>query len=74
MWEFWIDVGGTFTDCVARSPDGQLHRHKTLSSGVIKGSVDFSGDEPSAAYIADSQRRGDPPDFWGWIQNTIAGR
>ena len=23
-WEFWIDVGGTFTDCFARAADGQL--------------------------------------------------
>ena len=30
-WEFWIDRGGTFTDVVARSPDGVLHTHKLLS-------------------------------------------
>ena len=30
-WEFWIDVGGTFTDCLARAPDGTLRRHKLLS-------------------------------------------
>jgi 5-oxoprolinase (ATP-hydrolysing) len=30
-WEFWIDRGGTFTDIVARSPDGQIHSHKLLS-------------------------------------------
>ena len=23
-WEFWIDRGGTFTDVVARCPDGSL--------------------------------------------------
>jgi N-methylhydantoinase A/oxoprolinase/acetone carboxylase beta subunit len=23
-WQFWIDRGGTFTDIVARRPDGQL--------------------------------------------------
>ena len=23
-WEFWIDRGGTFTDVVARRPDGRL--------------------------------------------------
>ena len=32
-WEFWIDRGGTFTDCVARAPDGQLHVAKVLSDG-----------------------------------------
>jgi 5-oxoprolinase (ATP-hydrolysing) len=30
-WQFWIDRGGTFTDVVARAPDGQLHAHKLLS-------------------------------------------
>ena len=23
-WQFWLDVGGTFTDCIARRPDGSL--------------------------------------------------
>jgi 5-oxoprolinase (ATP-hydrolysing) len=32
LWNFWIDVGGTFTDCIARRPDGTLVRHKLLSS------------------------------------------
>jgi 5-oxoprolinase (ATP-hydrolysing) len=30
-WEFWIDRGGTFTDIVARAPDGSLSTHKLLS-------------------------------------------
>jgi 5-oxoprolinase (ATP-hydrolysing) len=30
-WEFWIDRGGTFTDIVARAPDGGLSAHKLLS-------------------------------------------
>ena len=30
-WEFWIDRGGTFTDIVARAPDGGLSTHKLLS-------------------------------------------
>ena len=30
-WEFWIDRGGTFTDVVARSPDGTLAVRKLLS-------------------------------------------
>ena len=30
-WQFWIDRGGTFTDIVARKPDGQLLTHKLLS-------------------------------------------
>ena len=30
-WQFWIDRGGTFTDIVARAPDGGLSTHKLLS-------------------------------------------
>jgi len=31
QWQFWIDRGGTFTDVVARRPDGSLATHKLLS-------------------------------------------
>ena len=31
MWQFWIDRGGTFTDVVARRPDGSLVTRKFLS-------------------------------------------
>ncbi|HGG65022.1 MAG TPA: 5-oxoprolinase, partial [Rhodobacteraceae bacterium] len=31
QWEFWIDRGGTFTDVVARRPDGGVVTHKLLS-------------------------------------------
>ena len=30
-WQFWIDRGGTFTDIVAKKPDGTLVTHKLLS-------------------------------------------
>ncbi len=30
-WQFWIDRGGTFTDIVAKRPDGSLTTHKLLS-------------------------------------------
>ena len=30
-WQFWVDRGGTFTDIVARKPDGSLETHKLLS-------------------------------------------
>ena len=30
-WQFWIDRGGTFTDIVARRPDGSVVTHKLLS-------------------------------------------
>lgn len=31
QWQFWIDRGGTFTDIVARAPDGDLVTRKYLS-------------------------------------------
>ncbi|WP_420591977.1 hydantoinase B/oxoprolinase family protein [Bacterioplanoides sp.] len=30
-WQFWVDRGGTFTDIVARRPDGELLSRKLLS-------------------------------------------
>ena len=30
-WDFWIDRGGTFTDVIARDPQGGLHARKLLS-------------------------------------------
>ncbi len=30
-WQFWIDRGGTFTDVVAKKPDGSIVTHKLLS-------------------------------------------
>ena len=31
LWQFWIDRGGTFTDVVARAPDGAIRTAKLLS-------------------------------------------
>lgn len=31
-WEFWIDRGGTFTDIIARTPQGTIRTRKLLSS------------------------------------------
>jgi 5-oxoprolinase (ATP-hydrolysing) len=63
-WEFWIDVGGTFTDCLGQTPDGNLHRHKTLSSGAVTGIGVVS---EASSEIHDPARCADPPDFWnGW--------
>jgi 5-oxoprolinase (ATP-hydrolysing) len=43
-WQFWIDVGGTFTDCIARTPDGRITSCKVLSSGVVKAGISQSLD------------------------------
>jgi len=61
IWEFWIDVGGTFTDCIARSRDDELIAVKVLSSGITKGQVLTVLD---GNRFSDSTRLGDPPEFW----------
>jgi len=55
-WEFWIDRGGTFTDVVARRPDGSLATHKLLSDNpeayrdaAIAGIRRLLGLKPDAA-------------------------
>ncbi|HVY80915.1 MAG TPA: hydantoinase/oxoprolinase N-terminal domain-containing protein, partial [Steroidobacteraceae bacterium] len=55
-WQFWIDRGGTFTDVIARLPDGTLRTHKLLSANperyqdaALQGIRDLMGlspDEP----------------------------
>lgn len=60
-WEFWIDVGGTFTDCIYRRPDNSVSTLKVLSSGISKGIVDeISGTDR----IVDTCRIGDSDGFW----------
>ena len=36
QWQIWIDRGGTFTDIVAKKPDGSLITHKLLSENPEK--------------------------------------
>ncbi|NRB05257.1 MAG: hydantoinase B/oxoprolinase family protein, partial [Rhodobacteraceae bacterium] len=50
MWQFWIDRGGTFTDVVARKPDGSFETRKYLSENpeqykdaAVFGIRDFLG-------------------------------
>ncbi|MEP9375374.1 hydantoinase B/oxoprolinase family protein [Aquabacter sp. CN5-332] len=59
-WDFWIDRGGTFTDIVARRPDGGLVAHKVLSENpeayrdaAIQGIRELMGIAPSAPIPAD---------------------
>ncbi len=35
-WQFWIDRGGTFTDVVARAPDGRVLTAKLLSEDPLR--------------------------------------
>jgi 5-oxoprolinase (ATP-hydrolysing) len=60
-WEFWIDVGGTFTDCIGRATDGSIHSAKILSSGIIKGNIDKSNDHNT---IIDKSKIGTPQNFY----------
>ena len=64
-WQFWIDVGGTFTDCLGLGTNGQELRHKVLSNGVTKG-VTTSGCTRDC--IVDPTRCRDPNDFWRGFQ------
>ncbi len=50
QWDFWIDRGGTFTDIVARDPNGNIRAHKLLSENpeaypdaAIQGIRDLMG-------------------------------
>lgn len=60
-WQFNIDVGGTFTDTIARTPEGRILRHKTLSSGITKGRLSAAS---TRQRLFDPVRCADPPDFW----------
>ncbi|WP_028803590.1 hydantoinase B/oxoprolinase family protein [Streptomyces sp. 142MFCol3.1] len=58
-WQFWVDRGGTFTDIVARRPDGRLLTHKLLSENSaryadaavagVRELLDGDGDRQGAA-------------------------
>lgn len=37
LFKIYIDTGGTFTDCLALTPDHQIRRIKVLSSSAIRG-------------------------------------
>ncbi len=64
LWDFWIDVGGTFTDVVARDPQGKLLTHKRLSSGWVKGSVTRLPDTADSRRLFDERRQQDPAGIW----------
>src|SRR4029077_6391587 len=67
-WQFWIDRGGTFTDIVARHPDGHLSTHKLLSENPgryrdaaiagIKTVLGLSLDAPIPAGVVEAVKMG----------------
>ena len=61
MWQFWVDRGGTFTDIVAKSPEGRLVSHKLLSENpgryedaAVQGIRDILGLASGAAIPPDT--------------------
>jgi len=67
-WQFWIDRGGTFTDVVAKSPDGTLRSHKLLSENPeqyadaalqgIRDMLGLEGDQPLPTTTIDAVKMG----------------
>ncbi len=67
-WQFWIDRGGTFTDIVARRPDGRIVTHKVLSENPeryrdsavhgIRELLGIANHEAVPAELIDSVRMG----------------
>jgi len=68
QWQFWIDRGGTFTDVVAKTPQGELRTKKLLSENpqayedaALQGIREFlglGGDDPIPAYLLKSVKMG----------------
>jgi 5-oxoprolinase (ATP-hydrolysing) len=67
-WQFWIDRGGTFTDVVARRPDGGIVTHKLLSDNPeryadaalagIREVLSLKGKEPIPPGLIDAVKMG----------------
>ncbi|WP_063018004.1 hydantoinase B/oxoprolinase family protein [Nocardia nova] len=79
-WQFWIDRGGTFTDVVARRPDGELISHKLLSQNParyldpaiagIREILNRSGIENIASARIDAVRMGTTVATNGLLERT----
>ncbi|MET9735054.1 hydantoinase B/oxoprolinase family protein [Streptomyces sp. NPDC006458] len=65
-WQFWVDRGGTFTDIVARRPDGRLLTHKLLSENPARPHARLSSRGgtpiPDAAVAGVRELLGDSPE------------
>ena len=66
QYEFSIDVGGTFTDCIEHS-SSTIKRHKLLSSSHTLGKIEAL----AAEAIIDPLRVDDPVGFWVGTQLSI---
>ena len=66
-WKFWIDVGGTFTDCLAHNSHADGFRQaKVLSSGLSKGELHSDG-----GHLFVSPGEGD--EFWAGAVLRLIG-
>ncbi|MFQ5561989.1 MAG: hydantoinase B/oxoprolinase family protein [Parvularculaceae bacterium] len=67
-WQFWIDRGGTFTDIVARTPDGAYKTVKLLSENPeryadaavagVRAALDLAANAPLPARLIDQIKMG----------------
>ena len=62
-WYLYIDTGGTFTDCLARDPQGQWHRRKVLSNASLRGKI-ISQPASNQLHIEES---------WGLDKDILGG-
>ena len=70
-WDIWVDTGGTFTDCLARDPEGEVRRVKVLSSASLRATVTARvGDERLALGGLDELP---PGALDGWSLATLDG-
>ena len=72
-WQFWIDRGGTFTDCIGVGPDGVQHVAKVLSSDdapaeairqILERTAVVVDPMPTAGLVG-APESGHPPDLLG---------
>ncbi len=74
-WQIWIDTGGTFSDCIAISPEGEMIRIKVLSSSAIRGTL--TGRKAPGVYTFRHNWRftGNPfPGFTGFLLQNPGDR
>ncbi|MEK6676292.1 MAG: hydantoinase B/oxoprolinase family protein [Planctomycetota bacterium] len=69
-WQFAIDVGGTFTDIVARKSGGTIVTHKLLSSGIHRGMI---GVGSTGGRVVDFTRQQEPDGFWNGYRFRLIG-
>lgn len=70
-WEILVDTGGTFTDCIARDPQGGVHRAKVLSTSALRATV---VEAPRDGTLRISASWTAPPDFLTGFEVRVQGR